>query len=130
MKPVEDNYIFKFLTRLNIEFDEVRGRIIGRQPLPLIGEVFSELRIEESRKNVLLGKKVIGVSIETWHWLLLMQMLARPLSINGGLVKDLECGVTTATKLTILRKPLGRFMTNQQIGKATNLVIHPIMCFF
>lgn len=65
MKPVEDNYIFKFLTRLNIEFDEVRGRIIGRQPLPLIGEVFSELRIEESRKNVLLGKKVIGVSIET-----------------------------------------------------------------
>lgn len=65
MKPVEDNYIFKFLTRLNIEFDEVRGRIIGRQPLPLIGEVFSEVRIEESRKNVLLGKKVIGVSIET-----------------------------------------------------------------
>lgn len=64
MKPVEDNYIFKFLTRLNIEFDEVRGRIIGRQPLPLIGEVFSEVRIEESRKNVLLGEKVIGVSIE------------------------------------------------------------------
>lgn len=65
MKIVEDNHIFKFLTRLNIEFDEVRGRIIGRQPLPPIGEVFSEVRIEESHKNVLLGKKVIGVSIET-----------------------------------------------------------------
>ena len=29
-KMVEMNRIFKFLAGLNIEFDEVRGRIIGR----------------------------------------------------------------------------------------------------
>ena len=55
-KTMEDYRIFKFLASLNVEFDEVRGRIIGRQPLPSIGEVFSEVRREESRRNVMLGK--------------------------------------------------------------------------
>ena len=63
-KTMEDNRIFKFLAGLNVEFDEVRGRIIGRQPLPSIGEVFSEVRREESRRNVMLGKKGPGVAIE------------------------------------------------------------------
>ena len=36
-KTVEDNRIFKFLIGLNVEFDGVRGRIIGRQPLPSVG---------------------------------------------------------------------------------------------
>ena len=63
-KTVEDNRIFKFLAGLNVEFDEVRGRIIGRQPLPSIGEVFSEVRREESRRNVMLGKKGPGVTVE------------------------------------------------------------------
>ncbi|KAJ4976846.1 hypothetical protein NE237_001952 [Protea cynaroides] len=44
-------------TSLNAEFDEVRGHILGRQPLPPIGEVFSEVRREESRRSVMLGKK-------------------------------------------------------------------------
>ena len=61
-KTVEDGRIFKFLAGLNVEFDEVRGRIIGRQPLPLIGDVFSEVRREESRRNVMLGKKGTGVA--------------------------------------------------------------------
>ncbi|KAL6323722.1 hypothetical protein AAG906_002190 [Vitis piasezkii] len=63
-ETMEDNRIFKFLAGLNVEFDEVRGRIIGRQPLPSIGEVFSEVRREESKRNVMLGKKGPGVSIE------------------------------------------------------------------
>ncbi|RVW16064.1 hypothetical protein CK203_022478 [Vitis vinifera] len=63
-KTMEDNQIFKFLAGLNVDFDEVRGRIIGRQPLPSIGEVFSEVRREESRRNVMLGKKGPGVAIE------------------------------------------------------------------
>ena len=63
-KTMEDNRIFKFLVVLNVEFDEVRGRIIGRQPLPSIGEVFSEVRRKESRRNVMLGKKGPGVAIE------------------------------------------------------------------
>lgn len=37
---VESLQIFKFLVGLNVEFDKVWG-IIGRQPLPSLGEVFS-----------------------------------------------------------------------------------------
>ena len=61
---MEDNRIFKFLVGLNVDFDEVMGRIIGRQPLPSIGEVFSKVRREESQRNVMLGKKGPGVAIE------------------------------------------------------------------
>ncbi|KAL6322665.1 hypothetical protein AAG906_015351 [Vitis piasezkii] len=61
---MEDNRIFKFLVGLNVKFDEVNGRIIGRQPLPSIGEVFLEVKREESRRNVMLGKKRHGVVIE------------------------------------------------------------------
>ncbi|KAL7229777.1 hypothetical protein ACSBR2_008352 [Camellia fascicularis] len=48
-KMVEDHRIYKFLVGLKIEFDEARGRIIGCQPLPAIGDVFAEVRREESR---------------------------------------------------------------------------------
>ncbi|RVW43202.1 hypothetical protein CK203_089733 [Vitis vinifera] len=64
-KTMEDNRIFKFLVGLNVEFDEIKGRIIGRQPLPpSIDEVFSEVRREENRRNMILGKKGPGVAIE------------------------------------------------------------------
>uniref|UniRef100_A0A803QNT8 Uncharacterized protein n=1 Tax=Cannabis sativa TaxID=3483 RepID=A0A803QNT8_CANSA len=53
-----------FLARLKVEFDKVRRRIISRQPLPPIGEVFSEVRREESRRSVMLGKKVIGIVVK------------------------------------------------------------------
>ncbi|XP_062114977.1 uncharacterized protein LOC133829003 [Humulus lupulus] len=56
--------IYKFLAGLNVDFGEVRGRIIGRQTLPPIGEVFSEVRREESRRSDMLGKKALGSTIE------------------------------------------------------------------
>ncbi|KAJ9672940.1 hypothetical protein PVL29_026271 [Vitis rotundifolia] len=46
---VESSWIFKFLAGVNVEFDEVWGRIIGRQPLPSLGE-----------RNVMLKKKHFG----------------------------------------------------------------------
>ena len=49
-KTMEDNRIFKFLASLNVEFDELRGRNIGKQPLPSIGEVFSKVRRGESKE--------------------------------------------------------------------------------
>ncbi|KAG2713543.1 hypothetical protein I3760_04G180900 [Carya illinoinensis] len=64
-KIVDDNCILKFLAGLNIEVDEVRGRIIGRQPLPSISDLFSEVKREESRRNVMLGKKGPGVAAES-----------------------------------------------------------------
>ncbi|KAL5738478.1 hypothetical protein ACOSP7_031239 [Xanthoceras sorbifolium] len=56
-KVLENNQVFKFLAGLNVDFDEVRGRIIGRQPLPSLNEVFAEVRREESRRWVMLGNK-------------------------------------------------------------------------
>ncbi|KAI5398299.1 hypothetical protein KIW84_063906 [Lathyrus oleraceus] len=55
-KMVDVSRVFKFLASLNVDFDEVRGRILGRNPIPPIGEVFSEVRREESRRQVMLGK--------------------------------------------------------------------------
>ena len=63
-KTVEDNRIYKFLAGLNVEFDDVRSRILGRRPLLSISEVFSEVRREKSRRNVMLGKKGTGVVAE------------------------------------------------------------------
>ena len=35
------------LARLNKDLDEVRGRILGKKPLPSLSDVFSKLRREE-----------------------------------------------------------------------------------
>ncbi|XP_074364949.1 uncharacterized protein LOC141705998 [Apium graveolens] len=59
-KTVEAYRIYKFLAGLNVEFEEVRARIIGRTPLPSISEVFAEVRREESRRHVMLGKNIIS----------------------------------------------------------------------
>ncbi|KAJ0081338.1 hypothetical protein Patl1_11374 [Pistacia atlantica] len=64
-KTVESARIFKFLAGLNVEFDEVRRRILGKQPLPSIGEVFSEVRREESSRSIMLGQKGIAGSRST-----------------------------------------------------------------
>lgn len=61
---VEDSRVYKFLTGLNDEFDEVRSRVTSKMPLPSINETFSEVRKEESRQSVMLGKKSTD-SIET-----------------------------------------------------------------
>ena len=64
-KMVEKDRVFKFLAGLNVEFDEVRGRLIGRVPLPSLNEVFSEVRKEETRRSVMLGKKEPIGSLES-----------------------------------------------------------------
>ncbi|KAI5391234.1 hypothetical protein KIW84_076180 [Lathyrus oleraceus] len=60
-KMVDVSRVFKFLAGLNVDFDEVRGRILGRNLIPPIGEVFSEVRREESRRQVMLGKNTSAV---------------------------------------------------------------------
>ena len=61
---MEDGHIYKFLVSLNVEFDEVRGRILGKNNLPTISDVFSEVCREESHKNVMIEKKAID-SVES-----------------------------------------------------------------
>lgn len=53
---IEHKRIFKFLLGLNSTLDEVRGRIMGAKPLPNLRETFSEVRREESRKRVMMGR--------------------------------------------------------------------------
>ncbi|KAI5410895.1 hypothetical protein KIW84_056148 [Lathyrus oleraceus] len=61
---VEKDRVYKFLLGLNTELDEVRGRILGTKPLPKIREAFLEIRREESRRKVMLGKSSAVPSIE------------------------------------------------------------------
>ncbi|TYK30353.1 valine--tRNA ligase [Cucumis melo var. makuwa] len=56
---VEDSRIYKFLAGINVEFDEVRGRTLGKTTFPSINNVFEEVRREESCMNVMGGKKPI-----------------------------------------------------------------------
>ena len=42
---------------LNKELDEVRGRILGKELLPSIREIFFEVQREESRQKVMLGEQ-------------------------------------------------------------------------
>ena len=53
-KKMENERVFEFLTGLNRELDDVRSRVLSRRPLPSIGEVFSKVRREESRRKVIL----------------------------------------------------------------------------
>ncbi|QHO19471.1 uncharacterized protein DS421_11g329260 [Arachis hypogaea] len=65
-QTVEEERIFQFLAGLNVELDEIRGRIIGRAILPSIGEVFAEVRREESHRAVMIGKgKTEQTSLES-----------------------------------------------------------------
>ena len=57
--------IYKFLVGLNVEFDEVRGRIIDRVSLPKINKVFVEVRRKESCRHVMLGKKSNSGTVES-----------------------------------------------------------------
>lgn len=51
-KLEEEKWIFKFLLGLYTKFDEVRGRIMSLDPLPLLREVFFTIRNEESKKRL------------------------------------------------------------------------------
>jgi len=45
-----------FLVGLNKELDEVRGRILRNNPLPTIRETISDIRRDEARQRVMMGK--------------------------------------------------------------------------
>ncbi|KAK8284354.1 hypothetical protein V6Z12_D08G155000 [Gossypium hirsutum] len=55
MVHLNNEHLYEFLAGLNRELDEVRGRILGRSPLPTIGEAFAEVRREEKRRLVMMG---------------------------------------------------------------------------
>ncbi|KAF7838936.1 Retrovirus-related Pol polyprotein from transposon RE1 [Senna tora] len=51
-KLAEEKRLYKFLLGHNDIFEEVRGRILVKSPLPYLKEAFSEVRCEESCKRI------------------------------------------------------------------------------
>ena len=51
---VEKDRIFKFLLGLNRDLKEMRGRILGTEPLPKVREVFAKVRREENKRKIML----------------------------------------------------------------------------
>jgi hypothetical protein len=64
MKREKNDRVYIFLASLNRNLDEVRGRILGRKPLPFICEVFFEVRREESRRKIMQHNTESGFNLE------------------------------------------------------------------
>lgn len=62
MKREENDRVYMFLAGVNRSLDEVKGRILGRKPLPSIREVFFEVRQEECWKRIMLGDSASSVT--------------------------------------------------------------------
>ncbi|KAI5441120.1 hypothetical protein KIW84_010543 [Lathyrus oleraceus] len=56
IKRQGNDSVFMFLTGLNKDLDEVRGRVLGKVPLSTLHETFAEIRREEARQGVMMGK--------------------------------------------------------------------------
>ena len=101
-KIVEKRQLFKFLLGLIKDLDEVRGRILGTKPLPTICEAFVEVKREESRKKLMLGKQIAATIIES------SALAARGQSSNER--EDVD--VTIARNMVIQRIHVGISMVN------------------
>ncbi|RVW55665.1 hypothetical protein CK203_096412 [Vitis vinifera] len=113
-KTMEDNQIFKFLAGLNVEFDEVRGESLEDNPCLQLVKFFQKLE-EESRRNVMLGKKGPGVAIEGSTLVTRVEAIIKLLCFSTNQMKDHGFGVIFATNLAILVRIVGKSMGNLQI---------------
>lgn len=112
--------IFKFLVGLNIKFDEVCGRILGRNPIYTIGKVFAEVRCKESPRQVMLEKKPVNVPAKD-----LPKMF--PMSIaNRFLINEVETRLiyfaTIVIAIIILGKLASNYMGGQTMARLVGLV--------
>lgn len=51
----EHKRVFRFLTRLHLDFDSARSKIRATKPLLSLKTAFVEIKHEESRKKVMMG---------------------------------------------------------------------------
>ena len=48
---MKKDHVFLFFGRLNADLDEVKGCILGKEPLPLTREAFAEVRRKKKEEN-------------------------------------------------------------------------------
>lgn len=53
-KFIEKDRVYVFLVGLNVEFDQVRIQILGKEDVLLLNEVIALIRAEESQKGIML----------------------------------------------------------------------------
>lgn len=82
-KMLEKERVFEFLAGLNKELDEVRGRVLGKETLPSIHEVYSEVRREESRRKVMMGDPNPRKHVELVSSALVSKELGNQSNSNG-----------------------------------------------
>ena len=51
---MEQEIIFKFLAKLNPEYDQIRCQVLGMNSLPSLREAFAFVQNEESRRGAML----------------------------------------------------------------------------
>ena len=64
MKREENDQVYMFLAGVSHNLDEVKGRILGRKPLPSIREIFSKVRQEECRKRIMFSNPELTLKTE------------------------------------------------------------------
>lgn len=113
LKLIEKDRVFQFLAGLNKDLDEVRGRILGRDPIPTPREVFSEVRREESRRT--------SCSAPTSPLSSLLPWLPRPLPkpkfepmTHGNLANLTILSVITVINRGTLGRSVGPYMASPQ----------------
>ncbi|RVW21955.1 hypothetical protein CK203_107754 [Vitis vinifera] len=107
VKMVESSRIFKFLARLNVEFDEVRGRILVGN-LSSLGEVFAEMHCEESEGILCLGRS--SLTMENSALLGIAATASHKPNNQRRLMTSQEFGVIIVINHTTLGKPAGNYM--------------------
>ncbi|KAI5403602.1 hypothetical protein KIW84_050962 [Lathyrus oleraceus] len=72
LKRQENECVFMLLDGLNKDLDDVRGRVLGKIPLPALRETFVEIIREEAQREVMMGKtpqssESEGSTLVTWN---------------------------------------------------------------
>lgn len=111
---VETKRVFKFLSGLNKDLDEVRGRVLSLKPLPSIREVFSTVRHEESRRKVMMreNSSLVPTHIESSA---LVSLDNSPMLHETRLIRNLakaDHTVTTAADQDTRVRPVGSSIQN------------------
>jgi hypothetical protein len=53
-KLVEKERIYDFLIGLNIEYDQIRVQVLGKEPLPSLRQTYSYVQQEDSRRSAMI----------------------------------------------------------------------------